>query len=79
MQSIHLIVSALLSLWLDNDIQNSGLCINGYDVVGLDRNRHGGGVLLYVNSVLTHSIVYSGSTELELVMFLSCNLTVWPH
>ena len=58
----------IVESWLDNDIQNSELCINGYDVVRLDRNRHGGGVLLYINSVLTHSIVYSGSTELELVI-----------
>ena len=45
------------------------MCINGYDIIHLDSNRHGGGVLLYINSVFTHSIVYSGSSELlELVI-----------
>ena len=67
MQFIHLIV-CIVESWLNNDIQNSELCINGYDVVRLDHNRHGGGVLLYINSVLTHNIVFSGSSELELVI-----------
>ena len=52
----------IVESWLNNDIQNSELCINEYGVVHLDRNRHGG-VLLYINTVLTHSIVFS---ELEL-------------
>ena len=47
---------------------SSELCISGYDVVCLDRNRHGGGVLLYINSMYTHHIVFSGSYELELVI-----------
>ena len=58
----------IVESWLNNDIQNSELCISGYDIVRLDRNRHGGGILLYINSILTHSIVYSGSPELELVI-----------
>ena len=44
MQCIHLTVSASVESWLSNDIQNSELCISGYDIVPLDRNRHGGGV-----------------------------------
>ena len=54
--------------WLNSDIENSELCISGYDIVRLDRNRHGGGVLFYINSVFTHSIVFSGSDDLELVI-----------
>jgi hypothetical protein len=41
----------IVESWLSNDILNSELCVCGYDVVRLDRNRHGGGVLLYINSV----------------------------
>ena len=58
----------IVESWLSNGIQNSELCINDYDVICLDRNRHGGGVLLYINSVFIHSIVYSESSELELVI-----------
>ena len=58
----------IVESWLSNDIQNSELYINGYSIVRLDRNRHGGGVLLFINSVFTHSIIFSGSAELELVI-----------
>ena len=55
-------------MWLSSDIQNSELCISGYDIIRLDHNRHGGGVLLFVNSVYTHNILFSGCSELELVI-----------
>ena len=40
--------------------------------IRLDRNRHGGGVLFYLNSVYSHSIVFTGSIELELVIISVC-------
>ena len=58
----------IVESWISNDIQNNELCINGYDIIHLDRNRHGGGVLFYIKSVFIHSIVFSGSDELELVI-----------
>ena len=58
----------IVESWLSDDIENSELCICGYDIVRLDRNRHGGGVLLFINSVYTHNIVFSGSIELELLI-----------
>ena len=69
--------ACIVESWLNN-IQNSELCINGYNVIRLDRNRHGGGVL-YINSVFTHSIVYSGSSQLEFVIVSIMHLTVWLH
>ena len=59
----------IVESWLSDDIENSELCISGYDIVRLDRNRHGGaGVLLFINSVYTHNIVFSGSIEIELLI-----------
>ena len=37
-------------------------------IVRLDCTRHGGGVLLFINSVFTHHFVFTGSPELELVV-----------
>ena len=54
----------IVESWLSDGIQNSELCVSGYDV-RLDRNRHGGGVLLYINSVFTHCILFPGSSELD--------------
>ena len=53
--------------WLSSDILDSELCIHCYDI-RLDRNRHGGGVPLFVNSVYSHHVVFTGSPELELVI-----------
>ena len=53
--------------------------VDGYDI-RLDRTRHGGGVLLFINSVFTHHLVFTGSPELELVIvtvrLLSVSLTI---
>ena len=58
----------IVESWLSSDILDSELCIDGYDIIRLDRNRHGGGVLLFINSVYSHCIVYTGRPELELVI-----------
>ena len=44
------------------------LSIDNYNIVRHDRNRHGGGVLIYVDCSLSHSLVFSGSPDLELII-----------
>ena len=39
-----------------------------YVPVRLDRDRHGGGVLLYILNCLSNSLVFSGSIDLELIV-----------
>ncbi len=46
-------------------MQNVEICIPNYELVRLDRNRHGGGVAIYVASHLPLSVVSSGSYCLE--------------
>ena len=58
----------IVESWLSNDIIDSEFCIDGYDIIRLDRNRHGGGVLWFINSVFTHHLVFTGSPEFELVI-----------
>ena len=54
--------------WLDNQILNTEICIDGYDIVRLDRNRQGGGVLIFVSKAFSYNLVHSGSPELELIV-----------
>ena len=58
----------VVETWLNADILNNELCIEGYDIICLDCNRHGGGILIYVNSTYSHNILYSGSLELKLII-----------
>ena len=41
---------------LDSSIPNDEININGYDIVRKDRNRNGGGVALYIRSVIDYKI-----------------------
>ena len=41
-------VICITESWLCNDIQDTEIAIPGYQLVRLDRNRHGGDVLMYV-------------------------------
>ena len=67
----------IVESWLSGDIHDSEFCIDGNDIICLDCNRHGGGVLLFINSVFTHHAVFTGRHELELVIvLLSVSLTI---
>ena len=41
---------------LDSSIPNDEININGYDIVRKNRNRNGGGVALYIRSVIDYKI-----------------------
>ena len=58
----------IVASWLDNQILNCELSIDNYDIVRLDRNRQGGGVLIFVTRALSYNILFSGSPELELIV-----------
>ena len=45
----NITVLALSETWLNDSVSDSEIDIHGYVVVRKDRNRHGGGVCLYVN------------------------------
>ena len=57
-------VIGIVETWLDESIQESELSIENYNLVRLDRNRHGGGVLIYVIMSLSFNLVFSGSIDL---------------
>ena len=50
--SLNQCIIALTETWLDASIIDHELCIPGYSVIRRDRNRCGGGILLYVRSDL---------------------------
>ena len=64
----------VVETWLNGDILDNELYIEGYDILCLDRNRYGGGILIYVSSILSHNVLYSGSPELELIIVSICTI-----
>lgn len=61
-------IFCLAETWLSNDIPDSELSVPGYTLFRHDRNRHGGGVAIYISSLLTASLFIPTSPDIELLM-----------
>ena len=70
-QKPHLI--CIVETWLSDDIADNELALHDYQIHRLDRNRHGGGVALYVHISLSCKVLLqSGPPNLE---FLSLSVS----
>jgi exonuclease III len=49
-------VLALLETWLSDTVGNGEIAIDGYKIIRKDRDRHGGGVALYIREGLAYNI-----------------------
>ena len=63
-------------MWLSSDILDSELCLPGYHLFRLDRNRHGGGILMFVHSLLSCKLlICNGMYDLE---FMAMSVNAQP-
>ena len=59
--------------WLDDSIRDEEICIDGYKCIRLDRNRHGGGIIIFAQeSILSKYSTYLFSDNLELACIEIC-------
>ena len=72
----HLI--CIVETWLNETILNTELSIDDYDIVRLDRNRQGGGVMIFVANALTYKLVISGPNDTELIVLSILNFSLSP-
>ena len=61
-------IVCIVESWLSEDIEDSELKIPDYQVLRLDRNRHGGGILIFVHNSLTYNVISKGPSNLELML-----------
>jgi len=54
--------------WLDKDIADNELAISGFKLLRLDRNRHGGGVAVYIKQVFPHNVIFLGNCTFECII-----------
>ena len=72
MSTQHPHIVCVVETWLSPDISDNELQISDYQLVRLDRDRHGGGILMYVHfSVYFKVLIFSGPYNLE---FLALSL-----
>ena len=57
----------IVETWLNHSILDCELNVPHYCLIRLDRNRHGGGVLLYIREDLSYNIAFTGPENLELL------------
>lgn len=61
-------VVCIVESWLDDTIDDAEILVEGYSVSRLDRNRHGGGVILYVKNIFSCKVMYKGSPQFECII-----------
>lgn len=65
-------IVCIVESWLSDDIQDVELTIPSYQALRLDRNRHGGGILVYIHNSLTYNVISKGPGNLELASTYFC-------
>ncbi len=71
-KSPHII--CIVESWLSESIEDNEISIGDYQIHRLDRNRHGGGILMYVHCSLSVKVLSCGFRNLEL-MIISVSLS----
>ena len=63
----HSDIICIVESWLSDEIQDNELVISNYQLARLDRNRHGGGILIYVHTSLVFDVLFERPSNLELL------------
>ena len=56
-----------MSPGFSDEIRDNELVISNYQLARLDRNRHGGGILIYVHTSLVFDALFERPSNLELL------------
>ena len=64
-------IVCIVESWLSQDISDSELAITGYTIFRRDRNRHGGGIIIFVKDTLSCTILpTSTSPSMEFISLI---------
>jgi len=58
----------LIETKAEKQLSDNELVIDNYQILRLDRNRHGGGIVMYIHSSLSSHVLSAGANELELLV-----------
>ncbi len=58
-------IVCIVETWLGDDIEDDEIAIPGYNIHRLDRNRHGGGIVMYTSENLVANVVHDLTPDLE--------------
>ena len=61
-------VICVVETWLSNSVSDSEIGLSNYQCVRCDRDRHGGGVLMYIKSSLAFNQLYPNVVSIKLLI-----------
>ena len=68
MQQPHIV--SIVETWLSSEDSDNEIFLQGYQVLRLDRNRHGARILMFIHESLVPKVVVAGPSDLELLIIL---------
>ena len=60
--------------WLDSTVTDAEIMVDGYNIIRNDRNRHGGGVCMYIRSDLDFNIRTDLQTDIQDIEAVRCDI-----
>ena len=61
-------VICIVESWLSHEILDDEIAIDNYQILRLNRNRHGGGIVMYTHSSLSSHVLSAGANGHELLI-----------
>ena len=61
-------VICIVESWLSDEILDDEIAIDNYQILRLNRNRHGGGLVMYIHSSLSYQVLSAGANGHELLV-----------
>ena len=68
LQKTKAAIFAITETWIDSSVPNGEINIDGYSVIRKDRNRHGGGVCLYIRNGINFDVRNISVPSIECVL-----------
>ena len=65
-------VICIVESWLCADISDNEISLLSYCTIRLDRNRHGGGIIMYIKDQINYNILHKGPSDLEFIFVSLC-------
>ena len=66
-------IVCIVESWLSSEILDNEVSLEGFHVLRLDRNRHSGGIIIFVHNTLVSKVVVAGPNNLELLIISVSN------
>ncbi len=69
-------IVCIVETWLSSEIADNEVSLEGFQMLHLGRNRHGGGIMMFVHNYIVPKVIVAGPNDLELLIILLLIMSV---